>query len=200
MFRVPQEWRLNADGTRTRYIETEQFRASLEYARKLYDAGAYHADAVTMDIQKATAICARRKRAGSGRPDEPSSPPPPRRTVQMAVVVVATLPILLVYPFLQRHFTRGVLTGAIKGWRYAKARGARDLAAARVVLNRRTGSPSARQRKFLKLNFFSPRGRSRECNERRLARTPRRVHSIAAPASWRGARWLRARVRPASQV
>jgi putative aldouronate transport system permease protein len=46
---------------------------------------------------------------------DPSSPPPPQRTVQMAVVVIATLPILLVYPFLQRYFTRGVLTGAIKG-------------------------------------------------------------------------------------
>ena len=42
-------------------------------------------------------------------------PPPPPATIEMAVVVVATLPILLVYPFLQKYFTRGVLTGAIKG-------------------------------------------------------------------------------------
>jgi putative aldouronate transport system permease protein len=33
----------------------------------------------------------------------------------MAVVVVAMIPILCVYPFLQRYFTRGVLSGAIKG-------------------------------------------------------------------------------------
>ena len=33
----------------------------------------------------------------------------------MAVVVIATIPILLVYPFLQRYFTKGVLSGAIKG-------------------------------------------------------------------------------------
>lgn len=45
----------------------------------------------------------------------PNQPPPPAQTVQMAVVVVATVPILLVYPFLQRYFTKGVLTGAIKG-------------------------------------------------------------------------------------
>ncbi len=45
----------------------------------------------------------------------PSSTPPPAESVQMAVVVLATLPILLVYPFIQRHFTKGVLTGAIKG-------------------------------------------------------------------------------------
>jgi ABC-type glycerol-3-phosphate transport system permease component len=36
-------------------------------------------------------------------------------TIQMTVLVLATVPILLVYPFLQRFFTKGVLTGAIKG-------------------------------------------------------------------------------------
>jgi len=42
-------------------------------------------------------------------------PLPPARTLQMAIVIVATVPILIVYPFLQKYFTRGVLTGAIKG-------------------------------------------------------------------------------------
>ncbi|CAG7616958.1 carbohydrate ABC transporter permease [Actinacidiphila bryophytorum] len=36
------------------------------------------------------------------------------QTIQMAVLVVATVPILLVYPFLQKYFTKGVLTGAVK--------------------------------------------------------------------------------------
>ncbi|BBA96266.1 putative binding-protein-dependent transport systems inner membrane component [Actinacidiphila reveromycinica] len=40
---------------------------------------------------------------------------PPSQTVQMAVVVIATVPILAIYPFAQRYFTKGVLTGAIKG-------------------------------------------------------------------------------------
>jgi ABC-type glycerol-3-phosphate transport system permease component len=40
---------------------------------------------------------------------------PPLQSIQMAVVVVAMLPILCVYPFLQRYFTRGVLSGAVKG-------------------------------------------------------------------------------------
>ncbi|MDD9271201.1 carbohydrate ABC transporter permease [Paenibacillus sp. GCM10023248] len=35
--------------------------------------------------------------------------------VQMAAVVVSTVPILCVYPFIQRHFTKGVLLGSIKG-------------------------------------------------------------------------------------
>ncbi len=35
--------------------------------------------------------------------------------IKMAVVVLAVLPILAVYPFVQRHFTKGVIFGAIKG-------------------------------------------------------------------------------------
>jgi ABC-type glycerol-3-phosphate transport system permease component len=31
------------------------------------------------------------------------------------VVVLTLVPILVVYPFLQKHFTKGMLTGAIKG-------------------------------------------------------------------------------------
>lgn len=45
----------------------------------------------------------------------PDAPPPPGVTLQMAVIVLATVPILAVYPFLQRYFTSGVLTGAVKG-------------------------------------------------------------------------------------
>lgn len=35
--------------------------------------------------------------------------------VQMAAVVVTTVPILMVYPFMQKHFTKGVLLGSVKG-------------------------------------------------------------------------------------
>ncbi|ACU73796.1 binding-protein-dependent transport systems inner membrane component [Catenulispora acidiphila DSM 44928] len=35
--------------------------------------------------------------------------------ISMAVVVLTLIPILAVYPFLQKHFTKGMLTGAIKG-------------------------------------------------------------------------------------
>lgn len=40
--------------------------------------------------------------------------PPPSQSVKMAVIVVATLPILLVYPFLQKHFAQGALLGSVK--------------------------------------------------------------------------------------
>jgi putative aldouronate transport system permease protein len=40
---------------------------------------------------------------------------PPTLAVKMAVVVVTVVPALLVYPFVQRHFTKGVVVGAVKG-------------------------------------------------------------------------------------
>jgi putative aldouronate transport system permease protein len=40
---------------------------------------------------------------------------PPQISVQMAILVISIIPILLVYPFVQKHFTKGVLTGAVKG-------------------------------------------------------------------------------------
>lgn len=40
---------------------------------------------------------------------------PPSISLQMAVLIIALVPILLVYPFLQKHFAKGVLTGAVKG-------------------------------------------------------------------------------------
>jgi putative aldouronate transport system permease protein len=36
-------------------------------------------------------------------------------SLQMAVVVLTLVPILMVYPFMQKHFRAGVLTGAVKG-------------------------------------------------------------------------------------
>ncbi|MDI4644999.1 carbohydrate ABC transporter permease [Cohnella hashimotonis] len=41
--------------------------------------------------------------------------PPPAQTVQMAAVLVATLPVLVIYPFLQKHFAKGVMLGSVKG-------------------------------------------------------------------------------------
>jgi putative aldouronate transport system permease protein len=40
---------------------------------------------------------------------------PPALAVKMAVVVIVVIPAVIVYPFIQKHFTKGVITGAIKG-------------------------------------------------------------------------------------
>ncbi|BFT74759.1 carbohydrate ABC transporter permease [Paenibacillus sp. P36] len=44
-----------------------------------------------------------------------STVPPPSETLKMAAVIVATVPILVVYPFLQKHFAKGAMVGSVKG-------------------------------------------------------------------------------------
>ncbi|MDO3411153.1 carbohydrate ABC transporter permease [Saccharibacillus sp. CPCC 101409] len=38
----------------------------------------------------------------------------PTETLKMAAVVIATVPILCVYPFLQKHFAKGAMVGSVK--------------------------------------------------------------------------------------
>ncbi|NEE02860.1 carbohydrate ABC transporter permease [Phytoactinopolyspora halotolerans] len=40
---------------------------------------------------------------------------PPEQGLKFAVIVVATIPIMLFYPFLQKHFAKGILIGSVKG-------------------------------------------------------------------------------------
>ena len=37
------------------------------------------------------------------------------RTLQAVVVVFAILPIIAVYPFIQKYFTKGAMLGSVKG-------------------------------------------------------------------------------------
>ena len=37
------------------------------------------------------------------------------QSIKMAVIVVSTVPIMCVYPFLQKYFVKGVMVGALKG-------------------------------------------------------------------------------------
>jgi putative aldouronate transport system permease protein len=39
----------------------------------------------------------------------------PTVTMQMAAVVIASLPVIAIYPFIQKHFVKGVMLGSIKG-------------------------------------------------------------------------------------
>ena len=40
---------------------------------------------------------------------------PPKEGLKFAVIVIATLPIMCVYQFLQKHFAKGVMIGSVKG-------------------------------------------------------------------------------------
>lgn len=46
---------------------------------------------------------------------DPNSVKVPPETIKMAALVLVMLPILVVYPFLQKYFTKGVLLGSVKG-------------------------------------------------------------------------------------
>ncbi|MDO7905543.1 carbohydrate ABC transporter permease [Paenibacillus sp. JX-17] len=40
---------------------------------------------------------------------------PPAQTIKMAVIVITTLPMLIAYPFVQKHFVKGAMLGSVKG-------------------------------------------------------------------------------------
>ena len=60
-------------------------------------------------LTKAQAINAAAARSGIPASDVPSEP------MKLAMTVVATGPIVLLYPFLQKYFVKGVTIGAVKG-------------------------------------------------------------------------------------
>lgn len=40
---------------------------------------------------------------------------PPSKSIKMATTVVATVPMLCIYPFVQKYFTQGLMVGSVKG-------------------------------------------------------------------------------------
>jgi len=57
--------------------------------------------------------------AGRGRAQVKLTRTADRNAVQLlvkyAVIVVTTAPILIMYPFVQKHFVKGVMLGSLKG-------------------------------------------------------------------------------------
>ncbi|MFE9769323.1 carbohydrate ABC transporter permease [Streptomyces sp. NPDC005808] len=43
------------------------------------------------------------------------APLPPAQSLQAAILVLSIVPIVVIYPFLQRHMNKGVMIGAVKG-------------------------------------------------------------------------------------
>jgi len=52
-FKVPNNWRLNDDGTLTSAVETDEFRQQVEFLTKIYADGGYHPDAASMTFSDA---------------------------------------------------------------------------------------------------------------------------------------------------
>ena len=41
--------------------------------------------------------------------------PPPDASLRAALIIFSTVPILVVYPFIQRYFVKGIMIGGVKG-------------------------------------------------------------------------------------
>jgi len=52
MYRVPNNWRLNSDGTLTKDLETDEFKAALQFANTMWTKGAFHPDALTLTLNQ----------------------------------------------------------------------------------------------------------------------------------------------------
>ncbi|MFF1920599.1 carbohydrate ABC transporter permease [Streptomyces sp. NPDC058221] len=52
---------------------------------------------------------------GQGQTSDPAAALPPSVALQAAILILSIVPIIVIYPFLQRHLTKGVMIGAVKG-------------------------------------------------------------------------------------
>ena len=76
------------------------------------DRSLYPLTYIMMQLIKESSL-AQQMATESGAEDQASKPTPD--TVKAATLVVTTIPIIMVYPFLQKYFMKGVTLGAVKG-------------------------------------------------------------------------------------
>lgn len=79
-----------------------------------FQASIYIKDSSKLPIQNILRgiLLANQDLAGSGSADTYNSY---AETIKYAAIVISTFPILCIYPFLQKYFTKGVMIGAVKG-------------------------------------------------------------------------------------
>ncbi len=88
---------------------------SVGHWNSFFDAILYLSDSKKWPIQVLLRQIVILSEVGVGDPEYSEIRYIPPQTVSKAVIVVATVPILMVYPFLQKHFAKGMMLGSIKG-------------------------------------------------------------------------------------
>ena len=79
-----------------------------------FQASIYIKDSDKLPVQNVlrSILLANKDLAGSGGSDSYNAY---AETVKYAAIIISTVPILCIYPFLQKYFTKGVMIGAVKG-------------------------------------------------------------------------------------
>ena len=81
-----------------------------------FNASIYLNDQDMMPLQNVMIQLVQKQEApGRPRPGRSSTGQLSALAVQMAVMVMALLPVAVLSPFVQKHFKKGMLTGAVKG-------------------------------------------------------------------------------------
>ncbi|MFK7692752.1 carbohydrate ABC transporter permease [Paenibacillus sp. HJGM_3] len=96
-------------------IATIALFCAVEYWNSYFDALMYINDAKLMPLQVYLREMLLNAADASNNVDMLAQVNVSQESIRGATVVAATLPIVVVYPFLQRYFVKGVVLGAVKG-------------------------------------------------------------------------------------
>ncbi|SFB59991.1 putative aldouronate transport system permease protein [Cohnella sp. OV330] len=96
-------------------IATTALFCAVEYWNSYFDALMYISDAKRLPLQVFLREVIMSVSDASNNIEMMAQTQVAQESIRGAVVVAATLPIVLVYPFLQRFFVKGIVLGAVKG-------------------------------------------------------------------------------------
>ena len=80
------------DGTVSAAFTTPEWRDGLRYMNRLVSEGLLDRESSVQDWNQ-------------------------RELLKFSLIIVASVPVLAIYPFVQKYFVRSVMIGSIKGWR-----------------------------------------------------------------------------------